>query len=114
MSTITYASYWSTYCDVTYHFYDGGSTAITHTTCRDTDVLGATDVNGKTCSDYMADPNNADHTCDGSNNGASGFNAATQCCQCGGGNIVAPYTSSKFVVAPTDAYSEIGTFTATL
>ena len=112
-STITYASYWSTYCNVVYHFNDGGSTAITHSICRDTDNSGP-DNNSKTCADYRADPNNADHTCDGTNNGSGGFDAASQCCECGGGNSAAPYTTSKFIVAPTDAYSEIGTYTATL
>ena len=63
----------------------------------------------------MADPNNADHTCNGSNDGSNGFDAANQCCECNGGNTAAPYTTSRFIVGTaTDAYSEVGTFTATL
>ena len=54
--------------------------------CADSDG-GLLDDGNYSCADYTAD-NGATpltYTCDGLNDGASGFSAATMCCFCGGG-----------------------------
>ena len=62
--------------------------------CVDTD--STTDLNNNRCSDYTAD--NGGNTfmfdCTGSTNGAGGFDAANQCCFCGGGTISTTPTST--------------------
>ena len=56
-------------------------------TCADTDG-GLTDAGNNDCAAYTLD-NGATpgtYTCDGTNDGASGFSAATMCCFCNGGS----------------------------
>ena len=58
------------------------------------DIAG-TDDNGYACSDYTTnyDSGNADYDC--SNTGTGGFNAANDCCICGGGTINAALSSYR-------------------
>ena len=55
-------------------------------TCLDTDYY--LDLNGNKCSAYTLDNGNTPGTfdCSGATDGTAGFNAATQCCFCGGGD----------------------------
>ena len=55
--------------------------------CFDLDY-GKTDANGYSCSDYLSNSGADPYLCDGTNNGDSGFDAAAQCCYCGGGSTV--------------------------
>ena len=67
-------------------------------TCRDIDYYA--DANGWRCSDYTTDNGNTPgtYTCDGTNNGVVGFDAAAQCCFCGGGTgMTVPYDFNDFV-----------------
>ena len=58
------------------------------------DIAGSDD-NGYSCSDYTTnyDSGNADYDC--SNTGTGGFNAANDCCICGGGTINAALSSYR-------------------
>lgn len=64
------------------------------TTCVDID-FGLLDANGASCADYTSSGGAGAHTCDGTNDGTSGFDAPTMCCQCSGG-----YTSEIAVSGP--------------
>ena len=71
------------------------------TTCVDMD-FGLFDANGASCADYTSSGGAGAHTCDGTNDGTSGFDASAMCCQCTGGYITAIFVSGPLTVSILD------------
>ena len=81
-------SAWTGLVDVTAPTTGTGAVELTFSeTCVDTDG-GLLDDGNNDCAAYTADDGATPgtYTCDGTNDGLSGFSAATMCCFCNGGS----------------------------
>ena len=105
---VTYASFYPTLCDITHYFDDDGYSSASHDTCVDTNSNSDSAGNGCPWYDDRYSGSGCPNTYDVATVGLE-FNAATDCCACGGGSTTKS-NDSVIRVQPPTTLDEIGTY----